>query len=303
MTALSTETARSLARLSNAGAWRRTWHVLSNPLVAWFVHALALWLWHIPALFDATLHSEFIHFVQHACFILTAIIFWWAVITSRSAVMSYGGALLYMFTTALHTQVLGVLMTFSKTVWYPTYRYTTEPWGLTALQDQQLGGLIMWIPAGLVYIIAALALVAGWMRESERRLQRAGGPVAQAALLVFGAMLITGSTACDSKSSADELSRQPLGADPEVGREKIAFYGCASCHSIPGIRGADGLVGPSLEHLASRAYIGGVLENTPENLIRWIQDPTAIDPQTAMPNVRVSRNDARAIAGYLHTLR
>ena len=163
---------RSLAQLSNSPSWQRTWHFICNPFVAWLIHAIVLWAWHIPKLFDATLHDEWIHFAQHACFIITAIVFWWAVMTTRSATMSYGVALLYMFTTALHTQLLGVLMTFSKTVWYPTYTRTTQTWGLTPLEDQQLGGLIMWIPAGVVYIIAALALVAGWMREAERRAQR-----------------------------------------------------------------------------------------------------------------------------------
>jgi putative membrane protein len=171
--ALPQSLARDLAQASNNPTWKRIWHTICQPLVAWTIHAAALWAWHVPALFDATLHSEWIHFFQHASFLITAIIFWWAVITSRSAVMSYGTALLYMFTTALHTQVLGVLMSFSRTVWYPTYLHTTQSWAMTPLQDQQLGGLIMWIPAGVVYIIAGLALVAGWMRESERRVRRA----------------------------------------------------------------------------------------------------------------------------------
>jgi putative membrane protein len=172
MLAIPQHWSRTLAQLSNAPSWQRTWHFICNPFVAWLIHAIVLWAWHIPKVFDATLHDEWIHFAQHTCFIITAIIFWWAVMTTRSAVMSYGVALLYMFTTALHTQLLGVLMTFSKTVWYPTYARTTQTWGLTPLEDQQLGGLIMWIPAGVVYIIAALALVAGWMREAERRAQR-----------------------------------------------------------------------------------------------------------------------------------
>src|SRR5215203_2022917 len=107
---------------------------------------------------------------------------------------------------------------------------------------------------------------------------------------------------CDNDASPPrphELTN--VSTDP--GREKIAYYGCASCHTIPGIDGADGLVGPSLEHLANRAYIGGVLENTPGNLVRWIQNPPQVDPKTAMPNVRVSESDAREIAAYLYTLR
>jgi putative membrane protein len=77
-----------------------------------------------------------------------------------------------MFTTSIYTGVLGAFITFASTLWYPAYSDTTQSWGLTPLEDQQLGGLIMWIPAGLVYIVAGLALFAGWMRESERRMLR-----------------------------------------------------------------------------------------------------------------------------------
>ncbi len=79
---------------------------------------------------------------------------------------------MYLFLIGLHSQLLGVLMTFARSIWYSAYAQSTQSWGLTPLQDQQLGGLIMWIPAGLVYIIAALALMAGWMRESEAQAER-----------------------------------------------------------------------------------------------------------------------------------
>jgi putative membrane protein len=82
-----------------------------------------------------------------------------------------------MFTTALHSGLLGALITFANRVWYPAYLTRTSAWGLTALEDQQIGGLIMWVPAGLVYIVAGLALFAGWLRESEKRAQQfAPGP-------------------------------------------------------------------------------------------------------------------------------
>ena len=93
------------------------------------------------------------------------------------------------------------------------------------------------------------------------------------------------------------------GGDPHKGRAAIRTHGCSSCHTIPGVDGADALVGPSLDHVASRGYIGGVLPNNPDNLIRWILDPPGVDPQTAMPNLRLSEQDARDIAGYLYTLK
>jgi cytochrome c oxidase assembly factor CtaG len=86
--------------------------------------------------------------------------------------MGYGAAVLYLFTTSVHSGVLGAFLTFTGRVLYPAYSRTAPSWGLTPLEDQQLGGLIMWVPAGLVYVVAGLALLAGWMRESERAVVR-----------------------------------------------------------------------------------------------------------------------------------
>jgi cytochrome c len=90
---------------------------------------------------------------------------------------------------------------------------------------------------------------------------------------------------------------------PERGKVAIDHYGCASCHTIPGVRHANGLVGPSLDRIASRTYIAGVLQNTRSNMLRWIKDPPKVDDKTAMPNLRVSDEDARDIASFLYTLR
>jgi cytochrome c len=91
------------------------------------------------------------------------------------------------------------------------------------------------------------------------------------------------------------------GGDPRRGEVAIRTYGCGSCHTIPGIRGANGQVGPPLAGIAERAYVGGVLTNTPQNLVRWIQNPPGIDAKTAMPNVGVTYQDAVDIAGYLYS--
>jgi putative membrane protein len=106
---------------------------------------------------------------QHLSFLFSALLFWWALIHGPRGLMGYGAAVLYVFTTSLHTGLLGALLTFASSVWYPSYIGLTDSWGLTPLEDQQLGGLITWIPAGLVYVFAALALFAGWLRESEAR--------------------------------------------------------------------------------------------------------------------------------------
>ena len=93
------------------------------------------------------------------------------------------------------------------------------------------------------------------------------------------------------------------GGDPARGRAAIERYGCGTCHTIPGVRGADSLVGPPLSQVASRSYVGGVLTNSPENMIRWIRDPRAVDGLTAMPTLGVTEQDARDIASYLYTLK
>jgi putative membrane protein len=153
-----------------------TWGAVSAPIAAWLLHGATLWLWHLPALYQATLTSEAVHAAQHTTFLFTALLFWWTLIHGRGGRMSYGAAFAYIFTTAVHTSILGALLTCSGQLWYPIYEGRTLQFGLTVLQDQQLGGLIMWVPAGLVYIVIALWLFAGWLRESERHLaySRAG---------------------------------------------------------------------------------------------------------------------------------
>ena len=167
--ALPARWSRWLGAASNRPVWARTWAVVSSAFAAWLIHAAILWAWHIPALFQATLHSDVVHTVQHASFLISALLFWWAVIHGRRSAAAYGMAVLYMFTTALHSGLLGVLITLASRVWYPAYIGKTASWGLTPLEDQQLGGLIMWVPACTVYVVAGVAFVAGWLRESERR--------------------------------------------------------------------------------------------------------------------------------------
>lgn len=162
---------------SDAGGilnWRplnAAWNTVTNAAVAFTVHALALWIWHIPFLFQATLESDLVHTMQHASFFGSALLFWWAIIYGNRGLPSYGAGVLYLFATSIHSGLLGAFLTFTHSVWYPIYSDSTATWGLSPLEDQQLGGLIMWVPAGMVYIIAALIMFAGWLRESEKRVR------------------------------------------------------------------------------------------------------------------------------------
>jgi putative membrane protein len=145
------------------------WRWITAPVAAWSAHALALWGWHVPAFFDAALQSEPIHILQHLTFLGTALLFWWSVLggdprTARAAPM------VLLFTTMLHSSILGALLAFASTPWYEPYTATTSAFGFSPLEDQQLGGLVMWIPGGIAYLVAGLALGARWLGRRPQAL-------------------------------------------------------------------------------------------------------------------------------------
>ncbi|HET7553792.1 MAG TPA: c-type cytochrome [Gemmatimonadaceae bacterium] len=112
--------------------------------------------------------------------------------------------------------------------------------------------------------------------------------------------------ACDRlprDSNARAQAMAMTGANPVDGPTLMRHYGCISCHTIPGVRGADATVGPPLTAMARRTFIAGVLPNTPDNMVRWIMNPPAVDSLTAMPFLGVTPADARKMAAYLYTLR
>lgn len=114
-----------------------------------------------------------------------------------------------------------------------------------------------------------------------------------------GLLLLAGCT----RGPAAEPHFVVSGADASRGRAAIRSYGCGSCHMIPGVRDAQGTVGPPLLAWGRRTFIAGEAPNTPDQLVRWIRTPQAIEPGTAMPNLGVNDQDARDIAAYLYTLR
>jgi putative membrane protein len=158
--------------------------LLWQPLFVWALFAGTLWAWHHPALYQAALRDPLVHDAQHLSFFLVACLFW------RTCLDPLGGrrlcpavALPYLFATSLHASALGVFLALSPRAWYDGYATRTSAWGFTPLQDQQLAGLIMWMPACLIYPAAAALLFGFWLaalsgkRQVERveRCEAAGG--------------------------------------------------------------------------------------------------------------------------------
>ena len=146
-----------------------TWQWLTTPLVVFLLHGVALWIWHIPALFEWALRGEAVHAVQHLSFVATAALFWWGMAHGRYGRAGYGVGVLYVFLTALHSTLLGALLTIAPSTWYRSYEAIAAQRRIDALADQQLAGLVMWVPSGVIFIVVGLALTAAWLGESERR--------------------------------------------------------------------------------------------------------------------------------------
>jgi putative membrane protein len=158
---------------------------------------------------------------------------------------------------------------------------------------------VMWIPAGFLYLGVILWLLFDWLSDAERR--RAAARLLGAA----GLFILGGALACcnDEGAGAARAGAQIAGGDPTKGAHEIERIGCGSCHTIPGVAGANGLVGPPLDDMGRRIYVAGLLRNTPENLARWIRDPQSIVPGNAMPDMGLSESQSRDIAAYLSTLK
>jgi cytochrome c len=127
----------------------------------------------------------------------------------------------------------------------------------------------------------------------------AGAAAGLAVLALAGAWF---GNKAEAQHRLEARAQAMTGGDPGRGRAAIARRPCGGCHQIPGVRGARGKVGPPLSGFAGRAYIGGRPPNTPENLVAWIADPHAFDPESAMPPMGIGEAEARNIAAYLYTL-
>ena len=145
--------------LGRSPAFTATWRGFTGLRGAWVLHAMAIWAWHVPSFFRAALADNGVHLVQHLVFLASALAFWWSVLSGARD--KAGPALASLFTTMLHTGALGAILAFAPT---PLYMDAPSVLGISALEDQQIGGLVMWVPGGLAYLVAALALTARVLR-------------------------------------------------------------------------------------------------------------------------------------------
>ena len=166
------------------GAWwlrrrglRGTWRMLASAPIAWTLHVAALWAWHLPSMYDRALASEWVHVLEHATFLATALLFWWVLFAPHGRRLGAGSSLVYLFGAALQSTMLGAVLALARHPLYTAHFGTTRAWGFTALEDQQLAGLLMWVPAGIVYLLALVPPALRVLRETsqrERRLAVAG---------------------------------------------------------------------------------------------------------------------------------
>jgi putative membrane protein len=159
-------------RQTLGGSWKAPlaslWRRLTEPVTATAVQGAVMWAWHAPILFDRALESSGWHVAQHLSFFLSALLFWWTMLHPRGGRSGYGVSAACLFVTSLIGGALGALMSFSQSPWYSDYAAMgMSGIGLDPVTDQQLAGLLMWIPGGLVHGIAALVLFYKWLKASE----------------------------------------------------------------------------------------------------------------------------------------
>ena len=143
---------------------------LTYPAVAFVLYNADFWLWHAPPLYNATLENQNIHILEHLTFIVFGILYWWPIFSPSKDLprLSIGGQILYLFLSGMPSVLLGAGLTFSPPLYAP-YLAAPRVWGISAATDQQLGGLIMWVPVSILYIIIMSVLFIHWMQQQEAK--------------------------------------------------------------------------------------------------------------------------------------
>lgn len=167
MLALPVRSRRAVRRLTSTPFVRAVLTWVAHPVVVWLLVAMVLWAWHLPSLYQLAVALEWVHAAEHASFLLTAALFWWLVVTrDQPRALARPVAVLLVFATALQSGALGAVLTFASAPLYPIHTGAAV-WGVTPLEDQQLAGVIMWIPPGLVYLVVMVGLLVRWFAELD----------------------------------------------------------------------------------------------------------------------------------------
>jgi len=153
---------------------RITFHIVrivTLPVVAFFLYNADFWLWHAPPLYNATLSNDSIHILEHITFIVFALINWWPIFSPVEELprLPVGGQILYIFLNGMPSVALGAGLTFLQPLYTPYIEQPVRAWGLSPATDQQLGGLVMWVPVSIIYIVIASILFIRWMQEQDAR--------------------------------------------------------------------------------------------------------------------------------------
>jgi len=152
----------------------RLMHAVSFPVVAWVLFAAVNWGWHFSVLYDQALENQALHYIQHATFLGAALLFWWPVIGADPSPwrLPHPVRILYLFLAMPQNSFLGVALMSASTVLYPHYVTNGRDWGLSPLDDQALGGVIMWVVGDVFFLAAMMLVVVLWMRHEDRRTER-----------------------------------------------------------------------------------------------------------------------------------
>jgi putative membrane protein len=166
-----------LAPLFRREPVRKITRAITNPIVAFLLLNVDLYVWHLPPLYSAALTNEALHIFEHLTFIALGVLFWWVVLSpvEEAPRVSRGVAILYLFLACQPMVLLGALLTFAPAPVYLPYVAAPRITALTPLADQQLGGLIMWLPTNIPYLLAISVFFFHWVGEQDRAERLAAG--------------------------------------------------------------------------------------------------------------------------------
>lgn len=164
-------------RALEIGWVRKLERELRKPVLAWTIGSVALIFWHIPRFYDLTIQNENIHVLEHLSFLVCFTVFWWPVLAPRAeSRLKPLGAVIYLFAGMAVNSILGIIITFAPVGFYAAYLHPADPygwlatirdqWGITPHLDQEIGGIVMWVPGGVVYLIAILSILGSWYSKA-----------------------------------------------------------------------------------------------------------------------------------------